>query len=240
MLKIRHGYPIVFIDRQLFLRVLYDRLQNKNCVLLNKKVDRVELLEGGVEVFTTDGRSVRGSLLIGADGVHSATRREMYRIGSEQAPEYFAADEQEPVSCHYICNFGIAQDVPGWKYGHTYTITGKGHSQLVVPGPENRIYWFFFEKLPETKYGKDVPRCTPEMEAEFIRKYEYAPITKTHTFGQLYAKRLFTTLTPLHEYVYDKWFFGRIFIMGDSAHKVRSCPVVIEGYLTKLTLKLIS
>ncbi|KUL90235.1 hypothetical protein ZTR_02097 [Talaromyces verruculosus] len=218
--EIRHGYPIVFIDRQLFLRVLYDRLQNKNCVLLNRKVDRVELLEGGVEVLTTDGRSVRGSLLIGADGVHSATRREMYRIGNEQAPEYFAADEQEPVSCHYICNFGIAQDVPGWKYGHTYTITGKGHSQLVVPGPENRIYWFFFEKLPETRYGKDVPRCTPEMEAEFIRKYEHAPITKTHTFGQLYAKRLFTTLTPLHEYVYDKWFFGRIFIMGDSAHKL--------------------
>lgn len=115
---------MVFIDRQLFLRVLYDWLRNKNCVLLDKKVDRVELLEEGVEVFTTDGQSVRGSILIGADGVHSYTRREIYRIASEQAPEDFAADEQDPVSCYYICNFCINQDVPGWEHGHIYTITG--------------------------------------------------------------------------------------------------------------------
>ncbi|QGA18409.1 hypothetical protein EYB26_006094 [Talaromyces marneffei] len=226
-LEYRHGYPIIFIDRQLFLRVLYDRLRYKNCVLLNKKVDRVELLESGVEVITTDGQIVRGSLIIGADGVHSAVRREMYRIASEQAPEYFAADEQEPVSCHYICNFGIAQNVAGWIHGHTYTTVGKGYSQLVVSGPGNRIYWFFFERLPETKYGKDVPRCIREMEAEFIKKHKHAPITKTVTFGQIYAKRLFTTLTPLHEYVHEKWFFDRIFMMGDSAHKLN--PISGQG-----------
>ena len=176
----RHGYQLTFIDRQWFLRVLYDRLRNKNCVLLNKKVDRVELLDRGVKVFTADGQSFRGSLLIGADGVHSTVRREMFR-----------------------------------------TTVGTGHSQLVISGPGNRIYWFFFSRLPETKYGKDIPRSNQEMEAEFVDKYKHAPITKTLTFGQLYAKRLITTLTPLHEYVHEKWFFKRILMMGDSAHKVR-------------------
>lgn len=217
----RHGYQLTFIDRQWFLRVLYDRLRNKNCVLLNKKVDRVELLDRGVKVFTADGQSFRGSLLIGADGVHSTVRREMFRIADEQAPEYLSTNEQGPVSCHYLCSFGIAQDVPGWEHGSTYTTVGTGHSQLVISGPGNRIYWFFFSRLPETKYGKDIPRSNQEMEAEFVDKYKHAPITKTLTFGQLYAKRLITTLTPLHEYVHEKWFFKRILMMGDSAHKVR-------------------
>lgn len=216
----RHGYQLIFIDRQWFLRVLYDRLRNKNCVLLNKKVDRVELVERGAQVFTTDGQSFRGSLLIGADGVHSTVRREMFRIADEQAPEYFSTNEQGPMSCHYICSFGIAQDVPGWERGSTYTTVGTGHSQLVVSGPENRIYWFFFSRLPETKYGKDILRCNREMEAEFVDKYEHAPITKTLTFGQIYAKRLITTLTPLHEYVHEKWFLKRILMLGDSAYKV--------------------
>lgn len=200
--------------------MLYDRLRNKNCVLLNKKVDRVELLDGGVEVFTSDGESVHGSLLIGADGVHSVVRREMYRICNEQEPEYFSRDEQESVSCHYICNFGISQDVPGWEHGNTYTTVGKGHAQLVTSGPGNRIYWFFFSRLPETKYGKDAPRYNREMQTEFLKKYEHSPLTKTITFGQLNAKSLISTLTPLHEYVFEKWFFKKIIILGDSAHKV--------------------
>lgn len=48
-------------------------------------------------------------------------------------------------------------------------VTGKGQSQLVVSGPDNRVYWFLFEKLPEIKYGKDIPRYTKEDEVEFVK-----------------------------------------------------------------------
>ncbi|KAF9775596.1 hypothetical protein IL306_006278 [Fusarium sp. DS 682] len=39
------------------------------------------------------------------------------------------------------------------------------------------------------------------------------------TLGQVFAKRVSSTLTPLHEVVYKKWFFKRIITLGDSAHK---------------------
>ncbi|KAG9231680.1 putative monooxygenase [Amylocarpus encephaloides] len=215
----RHGYPLMFFDRQRLLQSLYEGLQNKSRILLNKKVAQIDLIEGGVEVITTGGEKFYGSLIVGADGVHSAVRQEMYRIGNKLQPGYFPVDEQDRVPCHYLCSYGIAQRVPGWVSGHQCTVLGNGVSQLVVSGAEDRVYWFFFSKLPETKYGKDIPKCSKEMETQFIDKNAHVRITPQVTFGQLYAKRLISTLTPLHEFVCKKWFFDRMIIFGDSAHK---------------------
>ncbi|KAH8899052.1 FAD binding domain protein [Thozetella sp. PMI_491] len=218
-LEVRHGYPLLFFDRQWLLQALYEKLKHKDRVLLNHRIDRIELFDGGVEVDTADGQKLYGSIIIGADGVHSAVRQEMYRIGEMLEPGYFPSDEQDRVLCDYLCSFGIAQDVPGWVNGTQCQVTGRGTSQLVVSGPEKRVYWFFFSKLEETKFGKEIPRVTKEMEAEFIKKYAQTPVTDRLTFGQIYAHRLTSTLTPLHEFVCKKWFFNRMLIFGDSAHK---------------------
>jgi 2-polyprenyl-6-methoxyphenol hydroxylase-like FAD-dependent oxidoreductase len=211
---------MLFFDRHWLLQALHDKLRHKERVLLNHRIARVELVEGGVKVSTIGGQNIHGSIIIGADGVHSTVRREMYRISEKLEPGYFPPDEEERVPCDYLCSFGIAQNVPGWNAGDTCSVIGNGHSQLVISGPENRVYWFLFLKLEETKRGKDIPRPTKEMEVEYVQKYADTPITEKVTFGQVYAKRLTSTLTPLHEFVRKKWFFGRILIFGDSAHKV--------------------
>ncbi|KAM0468358.1 hypothetical protein ACHAP7_011029 [Fusarium lateritium] len=216
---LRHGYPLMFLDRQSLLKILYERLRHKDRVLLNRKVETVGLVHNGVEVTTTNGETIKGSILVGADGVHSSVRRNMFRLGQQLDPGTFAEDELNKQECHYLCSYGIAQDVPGWVAGDQCAVLGKGHSQLVVSGPDNKTYWFFFSKLPETKYGKDIPGCSKGMEDEFLNKYAGVPITEKVNFGQVFAKRLFSTLTPLHEYVFDKWFFKRIVCLGDSMHK---------------------
>ncbi|KAJ3550354.1 hypothetical protein NM208_g23 [Fusarium decemcellulare] len=217
--ELRHGYPLMFFDRQFLLQTAYDRLKHKDRVLLSNKIMKVELVARGVEVTTTSGSKFNGSILVGADGLHSAVRQEMYRLGAQLDPEYFPRDEEHKQACHYLCSYGIAQNVPDWVSGDQCTVLGTGHSQLVVSGPENKTYWFLFSKLPETKYGKDIPKCTQEMETEFVNKYAKLPITEKVTFGKVFAHRLSSTLTPLHEYVCEKWFFGRIICLGDSMHK---------------------
>ncbi|KAG7115076.1 FAD-dependent monooxygenase BOA8 like protein [Verticillium longisporum] len=101
------------------------------------------------------------------------------------------------VRTHLERSFGIAKNVPGWVDGTQHTIVGQGMSQLVVSGPENKVYWFLFERLPRPNYGKDIAPYSREDEAEFST----------------------STLTPLHEVVYEKWFYKRIITIGDSAHK---------------------
>lgn len=244
-LERRFGYGLHFFDRQQLLQILYDHIQDKDRVLLNKAVTGIDLVKGGVNVTTADGSTYSGSIVVGADGIHSKVRSIMRALGTRLQPGYFDPDEEEQVPCYYRCSFGIAQHVPGWVAGEQNIVSGRGHSQLVVSGPDDRVYWFLFERLPTVKYGKDIPKYTAQDEAEFIKANASRAITEKVTFGQVFAKRLQSTLTPLHEVVFKKWFFKRIITFGDSAHKpnpltgqggngaIESCAELVNAILRK-------
>ncbi|KAJ5971449.1 Aromatic-ring hydroxylase-like protein [Penicillium vulpinum] len=74
------GYPFSIITRPQFLRILYENLRDKSKVHVNKKVVSIHTAHSGVSVFTADGGTYYGDLVVGADGVHSITRSEMLRI----------------------------------------------------------------------------------------------------------------------------------------------------------------
>jgi 2-polyprenyl-6-methoxyphenol hydroxylase-like FAD-dependent oxidoreductase len=83
----------MFLDRQMVLQALYDHIQDKSKVILSKRVERIDPIEGGVIVRTKDGSSYTGDIAIGADGMHSATRNEMWRIANAVQPRYIPANE---------------------------------------------------------------------------------------------------------------------------------------------------
>lgn len=85
---------MMFLDRQMVLQVLYSNLRDESKVLPSKRVGKVEMDDQGVRVTTKDGSIYTGDILVGADGVHSAVRGEMFRIANETSPGYLNANEE--------------------------------------------------------------------------------------------------------------------------------------------------
>ena len=73
----------------MLLATLYDNLKNKDKVITGANVQTVNTLLGGVEVITLDCQVFKGDLLVGADGVYSSVRQEMWRLVDEINNESF-------------------------------------------------------------------------------------------------------------------------------------------------------
>lgn len=103
--------------------------------------------------------------------------------------------------------------------GTNHIVMGKGHSYLLFTGP-GRIYWFLFVKNAQVTYGKSVPRYSAQDEQRLAEEHFEDRLNEHDTFADIYKNRIISRLTPLHEYQWKRWHFGRIITIGDAAHKV--------------------
>lgn len=85
----RLGWPCLLIERKVWIRTLYESLQDTSKSKVRTRVGLASFVEDeqGVTVVTTAGEEIRGSILIGADGVHSIVRRGMAEAVRESDPE---------------------------------------------------------------------------------------------------------------------------------------------------------
>ncbi|RBR26328.1 uncharacterized protein FIESC28_00828 [Fusarium coffeatum] len=198
----------------------YDKIapQSKDTIYPGQAVKSVMETEDGVQVLTDKGKVFKGDILVGADGIYSTVREEMWRIGNKESPGYFPTDEWSTVPCYYKCIFGLTTSVPKLTKGTHYIYNDK-FSYLVMVGPGGKFYFFLFVRLPVPLYGKDIPRYTKEDEKKLAEEHAADQITPEVTFGDLYEARTNSTLTPLHEWVFQKWHYNRIITIGDAAHK---------------------
>jgi 2-polyprenyl-6-methoxyphenol hydroxylase-like FAD-dependent oxidoreductase len=89
------------LDRQDLVQALYNNIQDKSKVHVSKEIFKIDQLDGEVQITTKDGATFRGDLLVGADGVHSRTRAEMWRIAESEDPQYGGKRMAECVSMWY-------------------------------------------------------------------------------------------------------------------------------------------
>jgi 2-polyprenyl-6-methoxyphenol hydroxylase-like FAD-dependent oxidoreductase len=69
------GQDISFMDRKFFLQSLYDNVQDKSKIHARVGVESYVETAEGVTVMTDKGERIEGSMIVGADGVHSRIRK---------------------------------------------------------------------------------------------------------------------------------------------------------------------
>ncbi|KAJ5775469.1 uncharacterized protein N7511_000480 [Penicillium nucicola] len=217
----RHGYPITFLDRQILLEVLYKNLKDGDrCVHTNKRVTRVEHLSEKVRVHCTDHSVFEGDIVVGADGVRSTVRREMWKYMSSIDLEKQSIEEQARMSSEYSCVFGISTATPGLVPGQSHRTFADGYSTLVVVGKEGRVFWFLFTKMDRVYSASEIPRFDKEDLGEHINKHAHVSITDSVTLSAVYQNVVSKNFLALEEAFYTRWCIDRFVCIGDSAHKM--------------------
>ncbi|EJT71028.1 hypothetical protein GGTG_12049 [Gaeumannomyces tritici R3-111a-1] len=226
VLERRHGYPSVFTSRYELLCVMHERVRDKHRILTETSVERVETHPDHALVRCAGGGTIRAQVVVGADGVHSTVRREMWRNADEAGDEgWIPARDRAPVPVEYGCVFGTASKRPrALVPGETVLASGPGLIATLMSGPDGTAFFFNYWELPKDRqlYELDkLPRFTEKDKAEQTALGGHLIISDGGaTMGEMVAEAKSSSgVTSIPVYLMRRWHHGRLVILGDAAHK---------------------
>ncbi|KAI1282836.1 hypothetical protein F5Y07DRAFT_351060 [Xylaria sp. FL0933] len=208
-----HGYPCMNFSRPLLVTTLYEGLgANMSKVRTGVGIEDITMTENGVRVRLTDGSFEDGSIVVGADGVHSETRAIMQRL-AEEAGEGFGKDEN-PIVSNYQILYGRAKYVPGAKVGEFVETHGTYRSSQISANKE-RMHFGIYRKLPKptTQLKREYSK---EEVAEFVEAFSDVNVMPNLPFTELYKNCEWTKLVNQHEGMMKHWYYKRVVLAGDS------------------------
>jgi len=197
-LEQRFGEPTVALHRAELHRILLDALP-PDAVHLGERCMRFEETEEGVSASFMSGARDRAELLIGADGIHSVIREQLF---PEVRLRYSG----------YTTWRGVVETRDEAALGTTVESWGCGARFGIVRVDRDRVYWFSTANAPE---GRKLSHAESKRFLLDYFKDWHHPV------------RLLIESTPaeriLHNDIYDippmkKWCRGRAALLGDAAH----------------------
>ncbi|HZO28587.1 MAG TPA: FAD-dependent monooxygenase [Chloroflexota bacterium] len=200
MLARRFGVPPpIVIWRPELIDILGKALE-PGVVELRAQVVGFEQDTDGVTVHLADGREVRGDVLIGADGIHSAVRM---TLSPAIGPRYAGYQYLRGITEFATPLFPPGRFVFAFGRGDRF---GMSH---IGPG---RLYWWAVIVAPE-----HAPDPSEGRKAEVARRFKsfMAPIPAViqSTPGDQILRNDISDLRPL-----ASWGVGRVTLLGDAAH----------------------
>ncbi|KXJ85937.1 hypothetical protein Micbo1qcDRAFT_237203 [Microdochium bolleyi] len=230
------GYGIATFTRSQLLRILYQNLSEggKRKILTGKKVSQIEPLAGDDGVRVHVGGEVAESfdvdVVVGADGINSVVRAEMWRLADESDPKIFEGDHGEDLETEFACVFGLSHKTGDLEKDTAYQVSMQDMTIGVFGGANGEACWFIFFKVPLTKGRANIPRWKAVDDpkgAEICEKLSRARLTDTTTFGDVYANchRITTQACPNH--CLRRWNYGRVICLGDAVAKTN--PILAQG-----------
>ncbi|KAJ9369296.1 hypothetical protein DTO282E5_5958 [Paecilomyces variotii] len=214
------GRPIVFAERCKILQFIYNHIQNKDRVHSSTAVVGYEETGDAITIRTDKGRLCQGSILIGADGIHSHIRIVMAEKIRPANPA-LAQDLLEGFTSEYNAIFAISHNgktTPFMPDGTVHNVYYDYYSAVAATGEPGSIFWFLFVKSSKTKYPS-CPRFTETDAQDLIDRYGDSTIGPGYTVRDLWETRVKASLVPMEEGVLKQWRNGRVLLMGDSVHK---------------------
>ncbi|KAH8156932.1 hypothetical protein CIB48_g11318 [Xylaria polymorpha] len=175
-------------------------------------IDDIKMTENGVRVRLSDGSIEEGSIVIGADGVHSQTRGIMQRLAKEAGNDI--AKDEDPIVSNYQIMYGRAKYVPNAEVKNFYETHGTYMSSQ-ISADHKRMHFGIYRKLPNptTELKKEY---TEEEVAEFVEAFSDVMVMPKLSFPELYKNCEWTKLVNQQEGLMKHWYHGRIVLAGDS------------------------
>lgn len=219
-MKSSHGYGIGATHRPYFIEALYQNLPDnvKEKIKLKKRVVNVHVWDDGVRVECADGTTEEGSIIIGADGVHSRTRQYMQAM-AEGKP---LPDRSQPPKSPYLTTFRMlfinAPIPPGVEANANYEGASERVATQIVTG--NSQAWIgIYEALD--KPTSERRRYTDEDKKKVLEKWGHLYLTPGLKVRDAFALRDGELgLINLEEGHIDKWAWKRIVLVGDAIRKL--------------------
>lgn len=198
--RARYGHPTVSIHRAALVDVLAGALPS-GTLHLGKRLASFEQTAQGVVARFADGDEVRGDLIIGADGIRSVLREQLFpgvrlRYGGQTCYRGIAEIEL-PVDLATIC-----REVWGGDSRMGYSAIGR-----------RQVYWFAPVSAPADS------RLLPpaELHDELLDRYARFPAPILDILrGTSPAEIIRTDLYEIE--ALDRWWQGRAVLLGDAAH----------------------
>ena len=88
-MRAKYGFDIYVTERVVAVESIYNQIQQKDKIITGQKITKIEQTDIGVELSSASGQKWKANIVVGADGVHSATREEMWKMGNKENPKLF-------------------------------------------------------------------------------------------------------------------------------------------------------
>ena len=214
--KISHGCGPVACHRADLIETMYNCLPSsaREKIFTSKTVSDIKMHLDKVEVTCADGSVFEGSIVIGADGVHSKTRQLMRTLAIETNPAQ-SWDPEQPYTASYQLLFGSfpSPSPPGFGYD----IQAKDKAVMYFSGPD-RGWFFLYKRLPEPTQRRT--NYTDHDVESVGQEFMEFPLTRTVKVKDVWPRMSGKGLTNLEEGIVQHWSFERIVLVGDACHKM--------------------
>ncbi|KAB2346156.1 FAD-dependent oxidoreductase [Actinomadura rudentiformis] len=197
------------ITRSDLYKALRDEAIDRGIELnFGKKLVDAKIENDGVTAYFSDGSSARGDLLVGADGLHSVTRK--------------LIDPQE-LTFRYgglWTTGGYATGInPPSQAGTEFMYLGRRSFFCYIPDHDGRIWWYATVTRPHEPTPQELSEITPEAWRKTLT--DLFGVDRSAAVDIINATEAIWPPRPIQDIPHvPKWHNGRMIIIGDACHAV--------------------